>query len=69
MEIETTADGTEYISLYTSYEVDKIIDFLEKYRGMTFNFGSPDMPALLIFEQHLQLEEFDNLDVEYDDEF
>ena len=66
MEIETTPDCTEYIYLYSSYEVDEIIDFLEKYRGNTFTFGSPETPVLLIGEQHLQLEEFADLGDEYD---
>lgn len=64
MEIETTADGTEYIALCTSYDVDEIIDFLEKYRGKTFIFGTPDMPALIIGEEHIQLDELRYLEDE-----
>lgn len=73
MIIETKADGTEYIIFrYLEYQVDEIIDLLEKYRGKVFYSGALENPCLCITDKYVQLEEqeyFEDLVDETEEDF
>ena len=51
------ADGTEYIYFTSmSYEVDEIIELLEKHRGKIFYSGALEDPSICITDDMVQFE-------------